>query len=236
MPVPNHVVFNAGEDNVIDEQEEYLEVNGKRVEKPLVEKPVSGEDHNIYLYYPRSLGGGSKRLFRKVGDKSSDFYPEVHTTRVGDGNSYIYEELLQTEGTDVKVCAARAHAHAYPHCCICTTCALRVHCMCTACALHVHCMCTACAGVHHRARVRARGGAQVTRGRRQGHAQRARQGGARFPVILTHCTWIHTVAAWTTYGCSLDHIRLQVRFPVILTAEEKEIARKIVLAFGQVRT
>ena len=57
----------------------------------------------------------------------------------------------------------------------------------------------------------------------------------RFPVILTHCTWIHTVAAWTTYGCSLDHIRLQVRFPVILTAEEKEIARKIVLAFGQVR-
>ena len=27
----------------------------------------------------------------------------------------------------------------------------------------------------------------------------------------------------------------EVRFPVILTAEEKEIARKIVLAFGQVR-
>ena len=39
-----------------------------------------------------------------------------------------------------------------------------------------------------------------------------------------------------THGCSLDHTRLQVRFPVILTAEEKEIARKIVLAFGQVRT
>ena len=47
--------------NVIDDQEEYLEINGKRLEKPLVEKPVSGEDHNIYLYYPRSLGGGSKR-------------------------------------------------------------------------------------------------------------------------------------------------------------------------------
>ena len=46
----------------------------------------------------------------------------------------------------------------------------------------------------------------------------------------------HTVAAWRIYGCSLDRIRLQVRFPVILTAEEKEIARKIVLAFGQVRT
>ena len=85
----------------------------RRLEKPLVEKPVSGEDHNIYLYYPRSLGGGSKRLFRKVGDKSSDFYPEVHTTRVGDGNSYIYEELLQTEGTDVKVYAVTGeYAHA----------------------------------------------------------------------------------------------------------------------------
>ena len=45
----------------------------------------------------------------------------------------------------------------------------------------------------------------------------------------------HTVAAWIAYGCSLAHIRLQVRFPVILTAEEKEIARKIVLAFGQVK-
>ena len=44
-----------------------------------------------------------------------------------------------------------------------------------------------------------------------------------------------TVAARITYGCSPDHVRLQVRFPVILTAEEKEIARKIVLAFGQVR-
>ena len=87
--VPNYVLFTPGDDNDIDDQEEYLEINGKRLEKPVVEKPVSGEDHNIYLYYPRSLGGGSKRLFRKVGDQSSQFFPDVHSTRIGDGNSYI---------------------------------------------------------------------------------------------------------------------------------------------------
>ena len=99
VPVPHFTVFDAsrGADNVVDEQEDYLEINGVRIQKPLVEKPVSGEDHNVYIYYPRSLGGGSKRLFRKVGDRSSQFYPEEHLTRIHDGGSYIYEELLQTE-------------------------------------------------------------------------------------------------------------------------------------------
>lgn len=42
---------------------------------------MDAEDHNIYLYYPRRLGGGSKRLFRKVGNVSSKFYPDVSTIR-----------------------------------------------------------------------------------------------------------------------------------------------------------
>jgi inositol-hexakisphosphate/diphosphoinositol-pentakisphosphate 1-kinase len=46
-------------------------------------------------------GGGSKRLFRKIDDRSSEFYPQVNEVRrIG---SYIYEEFVLTHGTDVKV-------------------------------------------------------------------------------------------------------------------------------------
>lgn len=65
----------------------------------------------MYIYYPRAQGGGSKRLFRKVGDKSSAFYPDVSTIRTE--GSYIYEEFMMTQGTDIKIYAVgRGYAHA----------------------------------------------------------------------------------------------------------------------------
>lgn len=66
-----------------------MEVNGVVFNKPFVEKPVSAEDHNIYIYYPTSAGGGSQRLFRKVRQKNSE--------RRERGNGYCKEEMKREE-------------------------------------------------------------------------------------------------------------------------------------------
>ena len=160
IDVPVHVICNRDDPTaeslpVLEEFDEYILVNGVQINKPLVEKPVDAEDHNIYIYYPMSAGGGSKRLFRKVDDRSSEFYPRVHELRKE--GSYIYEEFVVTQGTDVKV---------------------------------------------------------YTVGADYGHAEARKS-----PVVDGRV--------------NRDHAGLEVRYPVILSHHEKDMARKIVLAFKQ---
>ena len=55
-------------------------------------------------------GGGSQRLFRKIGSRSSVYSSESGVRKMG---SYIYEDFMPTDGTDVKVeCSSNKKKHA----------------------------------------------------------------------------------------------------------------------------
>lgn len=110
IDVPRHVYLNrdgynstgSGAGNGSNQQEleefdDHIELNGVIINKPFVEKPVDADDHNIAIYYPTSAGGGCKKLFRKVGNRSSEFYPDINEVRRE--GSYIYEEFVETQGT-----------------------------------------------------------------------------------------------------------------------------------------
>lgn len=59
-----HIVF----------KDDGIEVDGKFMAKPFIEKPVDGENHNINIYYSKDKGGGGRRLFRKVPENFSLFF------------------------------------------------------------------------------------------------------------------------------------------------------------------
>eukprot|EP00298_Acanthocystis_sp_HF-20_P014398 c20755_g1_i1.p1 GENE.c20755_g1_i1~~c20755_g1_i1.p1 ORF type:complete len:1055 (+),score=441.22 c20755_g1_i1:44-3208(+) len=115
VPVVRYAVCERDENNNLitpfEEEEDAVIVGNIKIKKPFVEKPIDAEDHNIYIYYPSSVGGGCKTMFRKVSDRSSSFFPDVN--RVRTQGSYIYEEYAPTEGYDIKVYTVGvSYAHA----------------------------------------------------------------------------------------------------------------------------
>ena len=179
IPVPPHVVVNRNEPSPrgimpdhaalfeaegFEEYEDYVALGDQKIAKPFVEKPADAENHNICIYYPHTVGGGYKALFRKIGNQASKYYPpppadgrEKPYSVVRRDTSFIYENFMSTGGTDVKV---------------------------------------------------------YTVGPNYAHAEARKS-----PVVDGRV--------------QRDANGKEERFPVLLTPEEKEIARRVCLAFGQ---
>eukprot|EP01062_Namystynia_karyoxenos_P059220 TRINITY_DN50664_c0_g1_i1.p1 TRINITY_DN50664_c0_g1~~TRINITY_DN50664_c0_g1_i1.p1 ORF type:complete len:1266 (+),score=291.52 TRINITY_DN50664_c0_g1_i1:75-3872(+) len=88
-------------DHDFEETDDAVTVGGVTVRKPFVEKPADADNHNVCIYFPSTAGGGMKALFRKIGDKSAEFFPERN--RVRRDGSYLYESFVKSGGTDIKV-------------------------------------------------------------------------------------------------------------------------------------
>ena len=71
IPEKDEILY---QDNDVDlkEFEDFILINGEKLQKPFVEKPVNAEDHEIKIYYSslNPCGSGYNVLFRKTNNLS----------------------------------------------------------------------------------------------------------------------------------------------------------------------
>ena len=109
---------NDDDDAEIVDRRDQLEIGGKVLLKPVLERPVDPADPEVRVYYPRSQGGGCKILTfgehnsnkKKQEDSKDDgsnanalnnsitayFQSDVRHIRKDSSSSFIYEELAET--------------------------------------------------------------------------------------------------------------------------------------------
>ncbi|CAG2207635.1 PPIP5K [Mytilus edulis] len=93
IPHPRYSVLNRDKGPLstsytITDNEDAIEIENQVFHKPFVEKPVSAEDHNVYIYFLLQRGEAARGCLGSY---------------LRNKGSYIYEEFMPTDGTDVKV-------------------------------------------------------------------------------------------------------------------------------------
>merc|ERR1740121_2761271 len=86
----------------LEEHNDFIIVGGVRINKPFVEKPVDRRDREIYVYFPKSTGGGRALLSsRESGDVEVVCHFDPHS-KVRREGSFIYTEYVQSDGLVVQ--------------------------------------------------------------------------------------------------------------------------------------
>lgn len=114
VPSPFYVECSRNQrcpDPTVEEHNDFIVINGQRINKPFVEKPVDRRDREIYVYFPKSTGGGrALASTRESGDMEyvCRFDQSMRVRREG---SFIYQEYLQSDGVVVQAVCAGGYAY-----------------------------------------------------------------------------------------------------------------------------